>query len=89
MSTLAALAVAALVGLATLVWPAPDGQPHPLAALAGMMLFVAATTGLLSLVLTPLALRVRQTPPPLAVSIGAFLIGLAPLIAIAVFAILG
>jgi hypothetical protein len=89
LSTLAALAVAALVGLATLAWPAPEDQAHPLAALAGMMLFVAIATGLLCLALTPLALRVRQIPPPLAITIGAVLIGLAPLVTFAVFAILG
>lgn len=89
MSTLAGLFVAAAIGGLVLFAPAPAGQEHPLAALAGLMLFVSAATGAVCLALTVLAHRVRQSPPPRAITIAAVLIGLAPLVTIAVFAILG
>jgi hypothetical protein len=89
MSTLAGLFVAAAIGGLVLLAPAPAGQEHPLAALAGLMLLVSAATGVVSLALTVLAYRVRLTPPPRAITIAAVLIGLAPLVTIAVFAIRG
>ena len=89
MSTLAGLFVAAAIGGLVLLAPAPPWEEHPLAALAGLMLLVSAATGVVSLALTVLAYRVRQTPPPRAITIAAVLIGLTPLVTIAVFAIRG
>jgi cytochrome c-type biogenesis protein CcmH/NrfG len=87
LSTLAALAVSGSTFLAMLAWPAPGAPAHPLAPLAGMMLLVAVTTGLVCLALTPLALLTRKGRPPIAVTLGAILIGVTPLVAFIVAAV--
>jgi hypothetical protein len=89
MSTLVALLVAGTVGVAMLVWPTDPGREHPLSAISGLMLFVSAATGVVCITLTPFIYRVRRAPPPRAITIAAVLIGLAPLVTIAVLAIRG
>lgn len=79
MSTVVGMAVVGLVYLGMAAAPVAEGGAHPLARLGGVMLFVAIATGVLALVLTPLAYRVRVVPPPRAITIAAVLIGLLPL----------
>ena len=85
MSTAAGLFVVIILRLLMATMPAA-GSRHPLANVAGMLLAVSSLTGVLCLLLTPVALRARQTQPPRPVVIAAVLIGLAPLIIIAVSA---
>ena len=50
--------------------------------MAWLMLFVAAVTGLLSLILAPLAYRSRQVPPPWTVTLFAVVIAVIPIVTI-------
>jgi uncharacterized membrane-anchored protein len=63
-----------------LAFPVAGGRIHPLGQAAGVLLFVAITTGVLCLALTPLVYRVRTVPPPRPVTIAAIAIGLAPIL---------
>jgi hypothetical protein len=87
MSTVVGMAVVGLLHLGMAVTPVAAGGLHPLARISGVMLFVAIVTGVLSLVLTPLAYRVRMVPPPRAITIAAVLIGLLPLVVLVVLAL--
>jgi hypothetical protein len=80
MSTAAALFVVLALRLLMLAFPAAAGGAHPLQRTAGMFLFVALMTGVLCLILTPLVYRARMSPPPRAVTVGAVLIGIAPIV---------
>ena len=71
--------VVATLWLLSLVFPFGGPQRHPLLAVAGVLLFVALATGALCLAFTPLAFRVRKSPPPRAIAIAAVLIGVLPL----------
>jgi hypothetical protein len=53
-----------------------------------VLLFVALATGVLCLLLTPLVHRVRAAAPPRAITVGAVLIGFAPLVLLAVLTFL-
>jgi hypothetical protein len=86
-STAVAMIVVAALWLLSLVFPFADPRAHPLVVVAGMLLFVALATGLLCLLFTPLAYRVRRTAPPRTIAVAAVLIGLAPLITLIVLAI--
>ena len=61
----------------------PEGRPNALAVIPDVMLMVAFLTGLLALILTPITLRTRRSPPPRAITIAAVLVGLSPLVIIA------
>lgn len=89
MSTTVALAMALVIGIALLAFPVPAGAPQPLGFLPGLLLFVAAGTGLLCLILTPLIHRVRRAPPPRVITIAAALIGTAPWVTIVVLSLRG
>jgi hypothetical protein len=86
-STAVAMLVVAGLWLLSFVFPFAGPRAHPLVVVAGMLLFVALATGLLCLLFTPLAYRVRQTAPPRTVAVVAVLIGLSPLITFVVLAI--
>jgi hypothetical protein len=88
MSTAVGLVVVLSMRLIAALFPAPGGR-HPLTSIASVMLLAAVTTGVLCLVLTPLAHRVRRSQPPRAITVAAVLIGIAPLVTIAVLAALG
>jgi uncharacterized membrane-anchored protein len=85
-STVVGLAVVISLRLLMLVAPAAAGAEHPLARIAGILLFVALVTGTCCLAMTPLAYRVRQARPPRAITIAAVVIGLLPWIMLAVLA---
>ena len=89
LSTAAAMSVAMLAWAAVLAFPLAGEQGHPLAALPGTLTFVAAATGVLCLVLTFFANRVRKTPAPRTITIAAILIGVAPWATIALLALRG
>ena len=61
----------------------PVGQPNALAVIPGVMLMVAVFTGILALILTPITLRTRRSPPPRTITIAAVVIGVLPLLIIA------
>jgi hypothetical protein len=79
--------VALALWLVSLAFPFAGPRAHPLVVVAGMLLFVALATGLLCLLLTPLAYRVRNSAPPRAIGIAAVLIGLAPMVTLIVLAL--
>jgi hypothetical protein len=87
MSTAAAMLVVAAVQAIMAANPAVPGRPHPMLPLSSVMLFVALATGIVCLVFTPLAYRVRRSRPPTAITIAAILIGLSPLVTIVGLAI--
>ena len=77
-----AVAMLMVLALRSLMWaiPVAAGGVHPLARIAGVLLFVAGMTGFVCLVFTPLTLRARDVAPPRAVTVGAVLIGLSPVV---------
>ncbi len=86
-STAVAMVVVTSLWLVSLAFPLAGPRAHPLVVVAGMLLFVALATGMLCLLLTPLAYRVRKGTPPLAIGAAAVLIGLSPLVTLIVLAL--
>lgn len=84
MSTAVALLVVVAARLLLAAVPAEARDAHPLATVGGVILMVAMTTGTLCLLLTPLAYRVRRSPPPQQITIAAVIIGVAPLVTFAI-----
>ena len=89
MSTASAQLVATGFWLLMQAAPAQAGARHPLEQLSKVMMFVALATGALCLVFTVLAHRVRHNPPPRSITVTAVLVGLAPLVTIAILALRG
>lgn len=87
LSTAAGMAVVLAFRLLILTLPVAARGTHPLARIAGVLLFVAMMTGGLCLLLTPLVYRAREIAPPRAITIGALLIALSPLVTIIVLGI--
>jgi hypothetical protein len=77
LSTLAAQVVALAVWLFARTAGIP-GRPNYLMLVPTTLMMVALFTGILVLVLTPLAYRVRRARPPLSITIGAIVIALLP-----------
>jgi len=88
MSTAVAMLVVLALRLVMLAFPVAAAGMHPLARMADMFLFLAIVTGTLCLVLTIVVHRVRQIAPPRAITIGALLIGFAPIVALMVLTVL-
>lgn len=88
LSCLAAQVVALATWLVARAAGVPDGRPNALLLVPQTLTLVAVLTGLLILIVTPIAYRVRRTRPPIAVTIAAVVIAIAPLIAVAVIATL-
>jgi hypothetical protein len=88
MSTAVGMFVVVAFRLLMLAFPVAAGAQHPFARIASVLLFAALITGVLCLALTPLAYRVRATRPPRAVTIGAVLVGLSPIVLLAVLSVL-
>ena len=87
MATLATAAALALAGGAYVLTRSllsNAGQPNPLTALPGLLLFIAVVTGILTLLLIPVVYRVRTTPPPSTVTIGSACIAVSPWIIVLV-----
>jgi hypothetical protein len=88
MSTAAAMLLVLALRLLMLAFPAAAGGVHPLQRMAGVFLFVAVLTGALCVALTPLVHRARRAAPPRAITTAAVLIGIAPLVLLAVLTVL-
>jgi hypothetical protein len=87
MSTAVAMLVVSTLRLLIVAYPVPAGGIHPLARIAGVLLFVGLATGALCLLFTPLVHRARGVAPPRAITIGAILIGLSPMVMLIVLTI--
>jgi hypothetical protein len=83
MSTAVGLVVVLALWLLMASFPLAAGGVHPLGRMAAVLLFVTIATGILCLAFTPLVYRVRRTPPPRSITIGAVVIGVFPLVAAA------
>ena len=88
MSTAVGMFVVLALQLLVMAFPVAAGSVHPLGRMSGVLLFVAITTGVLCLVFTPLVYRVREAPPPRAVTIGAVAIGVSPIVLLIVLKLL-
>jgi hypothetical protein len=67
-----------------IAFPVAGGRDHPLGRIAGVLHFVALITGIACLALTPLVYRIRGTPPPRAITVGAVMIGVSPMVLLVV-----
>ena len=77
LSTLAAQVMAVAVWMFARTVGIP-GRPNYLMLVPTTLMMVALFTGILVLVLTPLAYRVRRAPPPLSITVGAIVVALLP-----------
>jgi hypothetical protein len=90
---LLALSCAAAQATALVVWliarsaGIPANRPNALMLVPSTLMFVALLSGILVLALTPVVYRVRRARPPLAVTVGAVLIAIVPLVTLAVLTI--
>ena len=89
LSCLAAQLVALATWLVARAAGIPAGRPNALLLVPTTLMMVALLSGVLLLVMTPLAYRVRMSRPPTAVTIAAIMIALAPFITVAVLAAIG
>jgi heme/copper-type cytochrome/quinol oxidase subunit 2 len=64
----------------------PGGQPTLWETLTPLMLFIAATTGLIVCCLTPLVYIFRRAPPPIAITVLTLAVALFPFIALILMA---
>jgi hypothetical protein len=87
MSTAVGMLVVIALRLLMIAFPVAGGGVHPLGRIAGVLLFVALMTGIVCLGFTPLVHRARHAAPPRAITMGAILIGLSPLVLLIVLAI--
>lgn len=60
----------------------PATLPESVRMLPGLLLLIALATGVLCLLLTPLAYRIRRVPPPGGVVVIAVAVGALPLVAV-------
>jgi hypothetical protein len=88
MSTAVGCFVVLALRLLMLALPVAAGRVHPLNQAAGVLLFVAITTGVLCLALTLLIYRVRAVPPPRPITIGAVAIGIAPIVLLVLLSVI-
>ena len=88
MSTAVGMLTVLALRLLMLAFPVAPGGDHPLGRIAGVLLFVALITGGTCVAFTPLVYRVRKAPPPSPITVGAVLIGLAPVVLLIVLNLL-
>jgi hypothetical protein len=88
MSTAAGMLTVLALRLLMLAFPVAAEGEHPLGRISGVLLFVALVTGGACLAFTPLVYRVRSMPPPRAITMGAVLIGLSPIVLLIVLNLL-
>jgi hypothetical protein len=74
-----ALVLAGIIFLVTQTVPLSPIASRNLASLEGLLTITAAITGLLCLVLTVVVYRVRQTPPPISITVAAVIAGILPM----------
>src|SRR2546430_1074983 len=80
MSTAVGILTVLALRFLMLAFPVAADAEHPLARIAGVLLFAALTTGLVCIAFAPLAYCVRKSPPPRTITVGALLIGIAPIV---------
>jgi hypothetical protein len=73
-------------GATLLVWRF-ETPPTSLAMLPGLLMLMSTVAGLVVLILTPVVLRLRNAQPPKSITVGAVLIGAAPIVLLAVMAV--
>ena len=88
MSTAVGMLTVLALRLLMLAFPVAAGGEHPLGRISGVLLFIALITGVVCLGFTPLVYRVRSAPPPSAITVGAIMIGLAPIVLLIVLNLL-
>ena len=88
LSTAVALFVVLGLRLLMLAFPVAAGGIHPLGRVSGVLLSVAVITGLVCVAFIPLVYRARQFAPPREITIGAVMIGLAPIVFMIVLSLL-
>ena len=86
--TLAALVVAGAGWLLILLIVDADEITRQTVLLPALLLYLALITGIVCLILSPLAHRVRRVPPPRSVTIVAAVVGTAPLVALLLISLL-
>jgi hypothetical protein len=84
LATVGALVLFAISFAMTRNLPFDPTRPNPGAMLPGMALFTAVITGSLTLGSIPVVYRVRQSKPPLAITMGSVLVGITPWIIVLV-----
>ena len=89
LSCLAAQLVALATWLVARAAGIPAGQPNALLLVPTTLMMVALLSGVLLIVVTPLAYRVRKSRPPTAITVVALMIAIAPIITVAVLAMMG
>ncbi len=89
LTTLATLVaeVGGVIGWLLLVSAAdPQKLARSVAVLPGLILYIGLITGIIGLVLAPVAHRIRRVPPPTSVTVVAVVIALSPAVTIFVLA---
>lgn len=88
LATLAAEFFALLGWAAVAIAARSDKVPAEFVMLPVLLTFIALVTGLVCLLLIPVTLRVRKTPPPRSVTLFAAVVGITPSIIVLVMLIL-
>ena len=73
-----------LGGAAALWWANAQPQALPIAVLSSMLLFAAAVTGVLGLLLLVVVWKLRKAKPPLGITAFSLVVSLVPIVVIAV-----
>lgn len=89
MTSLLATVLAEVAGLAMRLVIVLVEPFEPLAMLSNLLLLIAAVTGLLCLVITPVVLHVREIPPPPAITRFAVAASILPIATLALIATFG
>jgi hypothetical protein len=80
LTMLATLGAEVVGGVLRIFFGLSDSVPESAQLLPGLLLFVAAVTGLICLSLTPLVYRFRRVPPPTGVTALAVTVSVLPLV---------
>jgi hypothetical protein len=84
MLSLLATLIAQIVGILIRLLMMQVGDSPRLRVLSGTLLLVAVLAGLTTLLLTPVTLKFRRVPPPRPIVVSAVIIGLIPLVTVAI-----
>jgi hypothetical protein len=79
LATLTTLGAEVVGGLIRFVLSRLETAPASLLVFPNLMLFTAAVTGIICLMLTPLVYRLRRVPPPTAVTVLVVTVAMLPL----------
>ncbi len=79
LATITTLGAELVGGVLRILFGLTDALPVSTLAFPNLMLFTAAVTGIVCLLLTPLVYRFRRSPPPTIVTVLAVTVSLLPL----------